>query len=119
MINIKPGWKKGTKVTFACEGDEGLNIVPADICFVLEEAPHDKFEREANDLVYTAHIPLADALTGCQVMVPTLDGRVLSIPCPEVVFPGYEKLVEASDIYIYIYTCCLLLLRACLPGQCG
>ena len=30
--------------------------------------------------------------------VPTLDGRVLSIPCPEVVSPGYERLVEAEGM---------------------
>ena len=28
----------------------------------------------------------------------TLDGRVLSIPCPEVVSPGYEKLVEGEGM---------------------
>jgi DnaJ-class molecular chaperone len=28
-INVLPGWKKGTKVTFPCEGDEGPNVIPA------------------------------------------------------------------------------------------
>lgn len=30
-ITVKPGWKKGTKVTFVNEGDAGPNILPADI----------------------------------------------------------------------------------------
>jgi len=98
VINIKPGWKKGTKVTFACEGDEGVNVVPADIVFVVSEKPHAAFAREGADLIYTANIELVDALVGCQIAVPTLDGRVLSIPCPEVVSPGYEKLVEGEGM---------------------
>jgi len=98
VINIKPGWKKGTKVTFACEGDEGVNVVPADIVFVVSEKPHAAFAREGADLIYTANIDLVDALVGCQIAVPTLDGRVLSIPCPEVVSPGYEKLIEGEGM---------------------
>ena len=27
-INVKPGWKEGTKITFANEGDQGPNIIP-------------------------------------------------------------------------------------------
>jgi long-subunit acyl-CoA synthetase (AMP-forming) len=100
VINIKPGWKKGTKVTFACEGDEGLNLVPADICFVLEEAPHDKFEREANDLVYTAHIPLADALTGKPVRA-ALGGRVRAIISGgSALAPHLETFFDAAGVNV-------------------
>jgi DnaJ-class molecular chaperone len=38
-------------------------------------------------------LSLADALTDCCVDVPTLDGRTLAIPCPEVISPGGEKVV--------------------------
>jgi DnaJ-class molecular chaperone len=41
-VTIKPGWKKGTKITFPCEGDEGPNQVPADVVFVLVESPHPR-----------------------------------------------------------------------------
>lgn len=27
-INVKPGWKEGTKITFQNEGDQGPNIIP-------------------------------------------------------------------------------------------
>jgi len=27
-INVKPGWKVGTKITFQNEGDQGPNIIP-------------------------------------------------------------------------------------------
>lgn len=98
VVNIKPGWKKGTKITFPEEGDAGLNIVPADLVFVLTEKPHTKLVREGANLVFTKKISLADALTDCSIEVPTLDSRVLSIPCPEVVPPGYEKVVAGEGM---------------------
>jgi DnaJ-class molecular chaperone len=97
-ITVKPGWKKGTKVTFPCEGDEAPNTIPADVVFVLSEAPHPSFARQGNDLVYTCNISLADALTDCALAVPTLDGRTLAIPCPEVVSPPYEKAIEGEGM---------------------
>lgn len=98
MVMVKPGWKKGTKITFPNEGDEGVNIIPADLVFQLTEKAHPKLSREGNNLVYTARISLADALTDCAIAVPTLDNRILSIPCPEVVAPGYEKVIEGEGM---------------------
>lgn len=53
-------------------------MVPADIVFILNTKPHPRFEREGDDLVYTATVPLVDALTGVSVSIPTLDGRTLT-----------------------------------------
>lgn len=83
-IEVRPGWKRGTKVTFLSEGDEAPGIVPADVIFVVAEAPHAHFVRDGTHLVHTARLSLADALADCVLEVPTLDGRVLSLPCPEV-----------------------------------
>jgi DnaJ-class molecular chaperone len=85
-VNIKPGWKKGTKITFPGEGDEAPGMLPADVIFVLVQHPHDHFVREGSDLVFTARVSLADALADCIIEIPTLDGRILSLPCPEVSF---------------------------------
>jgi len=68
-INVKPGWKKGTKITFPCEGDEKPNVIPADVVFVITEQEHDYFGREGNNLVYNSKITLADALTDCCIEV--------------------------------------------------
>lgn len=36
-VSVKPGWKKGTKVTFPGEGDEGPGLQPADVVMVVAE----------------------------------------------------------------------------------
>lgn len=100
VINVKPGWKKGTKVSFVNEGDEGPNIIPADIIFVIQERANSDpgYAREGNNLIYTYKLSLADALTDCSLQVPTLDQRVISIACPEVVSPFYEKFIPGEGM---------------------
>jgi DnaJ-class molecular chaperone len=59
-IDIKPGWKAGTKITFPREGDQSPSTVPADIVFIIKDKPHPYFKRDSCDLVYTARITLRE-----------------------------------------------------------
>lgn len=100
-IYIKPGWKSGTKVTFPKEGDESTTSTTPDIVFVIEEVDDKSgYSREGNNLIYTYRISLADALSDCSLQIPTLDKRLISIACPEVVSPYYEKTVPGEGMPI-------------------
>lgn len=57
-INVKPGWKAGTKITFQREGDQDRNKIPADIVFIIRDKPHPHFKREGSDIRYTAKVSL-------------------------------------------------------------
>jgi molecular chaperone, putative len=59
-INVRPGWKAGTKITFQREGDQNANSIPADIVFVIKDKPHPQFKREGADVKYTARITLRE-----------------------------------------------------------
>jgi len=95
-IDIKPGWKKGTRITFAGKGDESPNQPAADIVFIVDEKPHATFTREGNDLVLKATIPLVDALCGTVIPVTHLDGRTLRVPVNRPMNPG-EALVMRGE----------------------
>nr|XP_016490452.1 PREDICTED: dnaJ homolog subfamily B member 1-like [Nicotiana tabacum] len=99
-INVKPGWKKGTKITFPDKGNEQLNQLPADLVFVIDEKPHDVYKRDGNDLIRNYTVTLAEALGGTTVNLTTLDGRELTIPVNEIVKPGYELVVEKEGMPI-------------------
>lgn len=99
-INARAGWPAGTKITFQKEGDQGPNNIPADIVFVVKDKDHPLFKRVGGDLHYIATIPLAKALVGCVIEVPTLDGRSLSIPVNDIVQPGYQKRVVGEGMPI-------------------
>ena len=86
---------QGTRITFAKEGNQGPNHIPADIVFVVKYKEHPRFKREASlpnailpniviimlmqgdDLVHTVTVPLADALSGCLIGIQTLGLPVL------------------------------------------
>lgn len=97
-INIKPGWKSGTKVTFAKKGDEGPGIIPGDVVFVVREASHPRFRRNNDNLHFKMNLPLVKALTGFTVEVQTLDDRKLSIAVSDVVHPTYTKRVKGEGM---------------------
>ena len=59
-IEVKRGWKEGTKITFPKEGDQTPNNIPADIVFVLKDKPHNVFRREGSDIIYPAKISLRE-----------------------------------------------------------
>jgi DnaJ-class molecular chaperone len=59
-IDIKPGWKAGTKITFPREGDQSPNTLPADIVFIIKDKPHQFFKRDGVDLIYSARITLRE-----------------------------------------------------------
>ncbi|GFZ02182.1 DNAJ heat shock family protein [Actinidia rufa] len=58
-IEIKPGWKKGTKITFPEKGNEQRGVIPSDLVFIIDEKPHGAFKRDDNDLIATQKISLS------------------------------------------------------------
>ncbi|XP_068600568.1 dnaJ homolog subfamily B member 13 [Brachionichthys hirsutus] len=97
-INVKPGWKEGTRITFPKEGDQGPNNIPADIVFVVRQKSHPLFVRQVNDLIYKAQISLEMALTGFSVDVKTLDGKQITVPINSIVHPAYKKVVTGEGM---------------------
>lgn len=99
-IDIEPGWKNGTKITFPGKGNQEPGGAPADLIFVLDERPHAIFKRERNDLVVIQKISLLDALIGNTLNLTTLDGRNLTIQVTDIVKPGYEFVVPNEGMPI-------------------
>lgn len=97
---MKPGWKKGTKITFPDKGNEQLGQLPADLVFVIDEKPHDLYERDSNDLIVNQKVTLAEALGGTSVSLTTLDGRNLSIAVTDIISPGFELVVPKEGMPI-------------------
>uniref|UniRef100_A0A3Q1ESF9 DnaJ heat shock protein family (Hsp40) member B1b n=1 Tax=Acanthochromis polyacanthus TaxID=80966 RepID=A0A3Q1ESF9_9TELE len=97
-VQIKKGWKEGTKITFPKEGDETPRNIPADVVFVLKDKPHPVFKRDGSDVVYTAKISLRDALCGCTVNAPTLDSRTVTVTSTDIVHPGMKRRISGEGL---------------------
>ncbi|KAL3868772.1 hypothetical protein ACJMK2_041535 [Sinanodonta woodiana] len=97
-VDIKPGWKAGTKITFPKEGDQTPNNIPADIVFVIKDKPHPKFTRDASDIRYKVAISLRQALCGTTINVPTIDNRTIPLRLSEVIKPNSLKRIQGEGL---------------------
>ncbi|AFZ79581.1 DnaJ domain containing protein [Theileria equi strain WA] len=98
-IDIKPGWKDGTKLTFSGEGDQQSPASPpGDLIFVIKTKPHGRFVRDGNNLIYKITVPLVKALTGFQASITTLDNRRLTIRVTEIVSNRSKKVIAKEGM---------------------
>lgn len=82
-IRIPAGVATGSQLRIAGEGDAGIHGGPTgDLHVFIDVKPHDIFQREGNDLSCTVPVPLALAVTGGKLKVPTLGGAA-TIKLPE------------------------------------
>ncbi|XAR62819.1 hypothetical protein NMG60_11017702 [Bertholletia excelsa] len=98
-IKVKPGWRKGTKITFEGKGNETSPATyTQDVNIVIGEKPHHLFSREGDNLELTIEVPLVDALTGCTIPVPLLGGEKMSLAVNHVMQPSYERVIEGQGM---------------------
>lgn len=103
-VNIKPGWKAGTKITFKNEGDYQAECQARQtIQFVLEEKPHPVFTRDGNDLKAVIPLSFKESLCGFDKDLTTIDGRRIPLsrsspvqPSSVNTFPGLGMPISKS-----------------------
>lgn len=92
-INVKAGWKAGTKITFPGEGDEGQGP-PADVVFEIAETKHPRFVRKGDDLIHKRTLTLTQALCGCKVQILGIDGSTIEADLSDLaLYPGFTKTI--------------------------
>jgi len=97
QINVRPGWKAGTKIRFEKEGDRKSDSIPADVIFIIKDKAHPLFKREGQDIIYTAKITLKEALCGCTVLVKNLEGKSFEVKCNQVT-PSTVKRIAGQGL---------------------
>ena len=84
-VDIPGGIEDGMRLVVERQGDASATgnsanpdsrSIPGDLYVVVRVATDPKFKRSGSDVLYTAVIPLATAILGGEVKIPTLDGDV-------------------------------------------
>ena len=74
-VKIPAGVEDGMQITIRGEGHsaagDGIN---GDLLIVIHELEHSQLKREGQNLFYTRVISITDAILGCEISIPTLEG---------------------------------------------
>jgi len=97
-VDIKSGWKAGTRITYQGDGNEAVGMQTSDLVLTVREKPHPRFSRRDNDLVFVATVTLVEALCGTTLSIGTLDGRTLAIAVNQIVHPGFTQRVVGEGM---------------------
>jgi molecular chaperone DnaJ len=82
-VKIPPGVETGNRLKLVGEGGQGTKGGPnGDLYVLLSVRDHPIFTRDGNDVVCEIPISFTQAALGCEIEVPSLDGR-LSLKIPE------------------------------------
>lgn len=81
-VNIPAGVKDGAKIRLAGQGSPGMGGGPAgDLLLQVTIAEHPLFRLEGVNVIYDLRLAPWEAVLGCTVRIPTLDGPVdMNIP---------------------------------------
>jgi molecular chaperone DnaJ len=75
-VNFPAGLAEGMVLNLDGKGGAGPhNGVPGDLQIIIKEKENDTFLRDGNDLVYNLLLTIPQAVLGCSLEVPTIDGK--------------------------------------------
>ncbi|KAJ2933985.1 hypothetical protein H1R20_g3116, partial [Candolleomyces eurysporus] len=99
-VHIDKGMRNGQTVTFNGESDQAPGAESGDVVIVIEEKPHERFQRQDNDLITEVEIDLLTALGGGQFSIKHLDDRTLVVTLVqgEVIKDGDLKVIHGQGM---------------------
>jgi len=72
LLNIKKGWKHGTKIQYHAATNKENYGARADVTFVIQEGRHERYTRVGNDLHVNVRMKAKRLKKGCKVAIPPL-----------------------------------------------
>lgn len=94
-VKIPAGIRDGTTLRLAGMGDDSISGVPrGDIHLTVQVLPHNKFQRNNDDLHMDLDINCFDAILGSVETFETLDGKLLEINIPAGIQHGQQLSVH-------------------------
>lgn len=113
-VKVPAGIEAGKKLRLKGKGGNApYGGIPGDLFLKVDILPHEKFQRDGDDLIMSEQISFSDACLGTQVEVKTLEGKKFKVKVP----PGtscdsklrikghglpHGPMGERGDIYVTI-----------------
>ena len=90
-VAVPAGAADGLELRRPGEGAEHAWRPAGDVVFRVQTAPHARFERDGDALVYRARVPLLEALVGFERRLTLLDGERLEVAHARAAFGDFAR----------------------------
>jgi len=106
LVDVQPGWKSTTRITFPRAGNEYAPGHYQDVIFVVEQVHHERFARlDGGRLVVTEVIDYAEAINPGRKpqtrRILGVDGKMIElVPPATVIKNGMETIVKEHGMYL-------------------
>jgi len=97
-IDVKKGWKNGTKIRFTGDGDRLLGHPPQDIVFIINTSPHPFFKRVNNDLSCNVSISVGESLYGFKRHIKFIDKSLVNLDVDICSPPGKFHIINEKGM---------------------
>ena len=75
-VNVPSGVDNGTRIRLAGEGEAGQRGADSgDLYIFIDVKTHKFFERDGRDIFIQVPVSTLDAIIGCEIFVPCIDGK--------------------------------------------
>ncbi|EIJ88038.1 DnaJ-like protein subfamily B member 4 [Nematocida parisii] len=78
-VNILPGYKYGTKITYKNAGDYYADGTGTDVIVILTEKPHPIFKLSNSDIIYDMDVSIKEYLAGISRTIKGLKNNTITI----------------------------------------
>lgn len=95
-VQIPKGIDNNEIITLVNKGNSYVNngVSHSNVKIIILLKPHEFFERNGLDILYTKSISLKDALIGFSFMLNHINNKNYNISCSEIIHFNYEKIIN-------------------------
>ena len=101
IVNVKvpPGVQTGTTLRLQGIGDNSIKDAPrGDVHLIIHVLEHEVFKRHNSDLFKDLEISVFDAILGTNIIIDTIDKKVLNVTIPPGTQPGTTLTLQGQGM---------------------
>lgn len=113
-VKIRPGIQAGKKIRLPGEGHVGPGGRRGDIYILVDILPHERFERDHDDLRTKSGVDLYTLVLGGEVRIPTIDHKTVTLTIPpgtpngkvfrlgNLGMPNFDDPTKRGNLYVTV-----------------
>jgi len=99
-IDIVKGTPNNFKFVITNQGNDKKDHIRGDLCIIVKELKHPKYERIGHDLIYNVDISLLESISGFQFNLKYFNNKIIELKSKNIVKHKQESVIEGYGMPI-------------------